>query len=120
MDGDVTSSCVKTAHFRVAPTVIKDIFSSVLGDPFHYMDRAKVPMHHSHNKAVFVALSRAWFVFEPVAYANVIAALKSDGLSEEQIETKLYFDLGYFLRRVPRLVLFAHFLAVLRHQLKFL
>ena len=120
VDGDVTSSCVKTAHFRVAPTVIVDIFSSVLGDPFHYMDRAKVPMHHSHKKAFVVALSRAWFVFEPVAYANVIAALKSDGLSEEQIETKLYFDLGYFLRRVPRLVLFAHFLAVLRHQLKFL
>ena len=35
-------------------------------------------------------------MFEPVAYSNVIAALKSDGLSEEQIETKLYFDLVTF------------------------
>ena len=50
---DGTSFCVKTAHLRVAPTVIVDKFSSILGDSFHHMDRAKVPMHHSHKKAFF-------------------------------------------------------------------
>ena len=34
-------------------------FSSVLGDPFHFMDRAKVRMHHGSKKGYYVALRRA-------------------------------------------------------------
>ena len=36
---------------------IRDRFSSVLGDGFHYMDRTVPPMHHDCKKAFFVALS---------------------------------------------------------------
>ena len=48
----------------------------------------QVPVHHEFKKAYFVALRRAWFVFDPVALAQVEAALKADGLTEEEIEAK--------------------------------
>lgn len=79
-------------------------YSSVLGDAFHFMDRPKVPVHHSHKKGFFVALRRAWFMFEPKAYESLIAALKADGLTDEEIKAKEYFEFDYFRKRVPRLV----------------
>jgi hypothetical protein len=36
-----------------------------------------------------VALRRAWFVFDPVALERVKAALKEDGLSDDDIEAKM-------------------------------
>ena len=63
-------------------------FSSVLGDPFHFMDRAKVRVRHGSKKGYYVALRRAWFMFDPVAYATLVEALKGDGLSDAQIEAK--------------------------------
>jgi hypothetical protein len=59
-------------------------FSSVLGDPFHYIQRAKVRMHHGSKKGYFVALRRAWFMFEPKAYDALVAALRVDSLTEAQ------------------------------------
>ena len=38
---------------------IRDVFSSVIGDNFHMMDRPKVPVHHSSKKGYFVALQEA-------------------------------------------------------------
>ena len=81
-----------------------DRFSAVLGDPFHFMDRPKVPVSHGFKKGYFVALRRAWFMFEPTKYAEVKAALKADGYSDEEIEAKEYYDFAYFRRRVPRVV----------------
>ena len=43
-------------------------FSSVIGDAFHFMDRPKVPVHHSSKKGYFVALRHAWFMFDPIAF----------------------------------------------------
>ena len=78
-------------------------FSSVLGDAFHFMDRPKAPVHRSSKKAYFVALRRAWYVFEPKVYAALVAALKADGLTDAEIEARGYCDFAYFRRRVPRL-----------------
>ena len=69
----------------------------MLGDPLHFMDRAKVRVRYSSKKGCYVALRRAWFMFDPVA-------LKGDGLSDAQIEAKEYYDFAYFRKRVPRLV----------------
>ena len=79
-------------------------FSSVLGDPFHFMDRPKVRVHHSFKKAYFVALRRAWFMFEPTGLAALLELLKLDGLSDKDIEHKMYYDFAYFRKRKPRLV----------------
>ena len=34
------------------PASINDTFSRVLGYGFHFMDRVKVPMHHSYKKNI--------------------------------------------------------------------
>ncbi|KAJ1626295.1 hypothetical protein T492DRAFT_878692 [Pavlovales sp. CCMP2436] len=72
-----------------APTgTIADKFSFVLGDAYHYMNRAKVPMHHSSKKG----------------YYRVKASLRASGMADEEIEAKLYHDVSYFRARVPRVV----------------
>ena len=76
----------------------------MFGDAFYFMDRPKVPVHHSHKKGFSVALRRAWFMFEPKAHESLIAALKADGLTDEEIKAKEYFEFDYFRKRVPRLV----------------
>jgi hypothetical protein len=55
----------------------------VLGDAFHHMDRAKVPVHHSFKNGFFVALRRAWFMFEPTAYEALKAKLRAGGLTDK-------------------------------------
>ena len=62
-DGPQCFGCdgnVKTPLDKVPAAPIRDVFSSVLGDVFHMMDRPKVPMHHSSKKGYFVALQEAW------------------------------------------------------------
>ena len=86
------------------PKEITDTFSSVLGDAFHFMDRAKVPIHHESKKGYFAALTAAWFIWDQKALKVAKAALRGDGLSDEEIESKLYFDLAWFRKRVPRVV----------------
>ena len=76
----------------------------MLGDAFHFMDRPKVRVHHSFKKAYFVALRRAWFMFEPTGLAALLELLKLDGLSDKDIEHKMYYDFAYFRKRKPRLV----------------
>ena len=46
-----------------SPSEIMNIFSSVLGNPFHAMDRAKVPVKHEAKKAFFVALRDAFLMW---------------------------------------------------------
>jgi len=46
------------------PDQINQAFSAVLGDPYHGMDRAKVPVQHEYKKAFKVALSWAWFQWD--------------------------------------------------------
>ena len=52
------------------------------------MDRCKVRVHHGSKNGYFVALRRAWFMFDPKAYDTLVAALKADGLTDKQIEAK--------------------------------
>jgi hypothetical protein len=47
------------------------------GDPFHYMDRAKVPVRHDAKKAFKVAFGDAFFVYEPVKLKEVEAVWKA-------------------------------------------
>lgn len=88
-----------------APSAIEDKFSSVVGDAFHFMDRPKVPIHHESKKSYFVALRDAWFAFDEVKLAELKDILESNGMSKEDIESKMYYDFDYFRKRVPRVVL---------------
>ena len=76
----------------------------MLGDAFHFMDRPKVPVKHCFKKGYFVALRNAWYIFNPEALAHLNAELAKDGLTEAEIEAKMYYNFAYFRKRVPRLV----------------
>ena len=80
---------------------ITDVFHSVLGDAWHYMDRVRVPVKHRLRKAYFVALSEAFFAWDPTHIEQTKAALWKDGKTDEQIESMLYYDVGFFLDCVP-------------------
>ncbi len=71
------------------PNEIRDTFRSVLGDAWHYMDRARVPIKHKFRKAYFVALSEAWFAWEPVALEQVKDAMRREGMTDKDIERKM-------------------------------
>jgi hypothetical protein len=84
---------------------IVDVFSAVLGDAFHFMDRPKVPINHPFKKGYLVALTNAWFAWDPVIFEKVKASLRLNGLTDREISDKLYYDVAFFRRRVPRVVL---------------
>jgi hypothetical protein len=86
------------------PGVVQDCSKRVLGDAFHFMDRPKVPINHESKKGYFVALRKAWFVFDPRVHEEVKSSLRKIGLSEDEIEAKEYYDFDYFRQRVPRAV----------------
>ena len=87
------------------PEQIEHKFSAILGDVFHAMDRTRVPVRHEYKKAYFVALMRAFFVWNQSSLDKVIEKLKQNGWSEEDVQSLLYFRPSFFRRRVERIVL---------------
>ena len=58
------------------------------------------------QKPYFVALMEAWFAWDPVKLKEARDRLKEiDGLSEEEIDDKMYFETYFFQKCVPRVVL---------------
>ena len=55
---------------------IKDVYSSVLGDIFHFMDRPKVPMNHELKKAYFHSLTEFFLSWDPLVLDKVNAVLR--------------------------------------------
>ena len=47
-----------------------DAFSNVIGDGFHFMDRAKVAMYHFFKKSYFVTYREYLFVWNLGMLAN--------------------------------------------------
>jgi hypothetical protein len=86
------------------PDDIVDKFLSVIGDAFHHMDHAKVPVWHEAKKAFFVGFRRVWFIMDPVSLAAVVAELKAEAKSEKDIENMMFFNFPYSRERVRRLV----------------
>ena len=68
------------------------------------MDRAHVPVHHELKKAYFMALSKAFLVFDPTMLQEVRRRLKENDpqLSEEAIARILYFKHEWLCTIVPR------------------
>jgi hypothetical protein len=98
------------------------LFSSVLGDLFHAMDRAKVGIHHPFKKGYYVALRDAVFAWDPLelealkhkmrvregfpwADLSGVAREKQAAAVESAITKRMYFDSKYFKDRVRRRVL---------------
>jgi len=87
------------------PSDIADIFSSVLGDIFHAMDRPKVPVKHASKKGYFVALQNAFFIWDEDQMAELRERMAKAGKTDEEIDSELYYNSKLFrgcvARRVP-------------------
>ena len=76
--------------------MFRDTFSACLGDAYHAMSRAKVPVKHEFKKPYFVALQQAFFAWKPDLLAEVKQVLGSNGFSNQDIEAKMYYDVDFF------------------------
>lgn len=89
------------------------LFRTVLGDMFHFMDRAKLPMHHEFKALFFRALRAASFIMVKEDVDNVKAVLQRK--PGESWEKKMAFDWQYIARRARRRVPPPH---ILYHRMK--
>lgn len=80
----------------------KKKYKSVLGDCFHFMDRAKLPTHHEYKALFFRALRAAMFILNKDDVAKVKKVLENKpGMSWEKALT---FNFDYIAARVRRTV----------------
>ena len=86
------------------PGTIRDVFSPVLGDVYHGMDRPYVPVKHESKKSYFVGLQNAFYEYDEDTMAELERHMRNDGLDNEQIESKKYYNSRLFLDCVPRKV----------------
>ena len=63
---------------------IKNKYSSVLGDVFHAMDRTKVPVKHEAKKAFFVALRKAYLMWNKSKIDGLEENMNAAGMTEEK------------------------------------
>jgi hypothetical protein len=87
-----------------SPETIQDKFSATLGDVFHAMDRAKVPIKHEAKKAYFVALRDAFLVWNPKKMAELEEMMRDSGMTDEEIQAQKYFNSRLFRDCVERKV----------------
>ena len=76
----------------------KSRYQTVLGNLFHFMDRAKLLMYHEYKALYFCSLRAAMFIMNKTDTEDVKQVLKSKpGTSWEK---KFAFDFGYLLKRI--------------------
>jgi hypothetical protein len=81
------------------PNNIIDIYSSVLGDGFHVIDRPKILMWHDSQNPYKVALQESVFAWDPGMMLDAEERLRGDGMRTKEIEAK-YFNFKFFWERV--------------------
>jgi hypothetical protein len=87
------------------PDDIEDRWSSVLGDPFHAMTRPKTRVKHEVNKPYFFALMNAFFAWDRKRMKEVKETLITNGWTDSDIETMIYYKPEFFRKRVERIIL---------------
>ncbi|GBO90611.1 hypothetical protein FisN_19Lh006 [Fistulifera solaris] len=92
------------------PKSIPICYSAVLGDIIHAIMRIKVPAKHECRKAYSAALVRAFLEWDPERLKEVKEALVKLGISEKEIEARLYYNIQWFAARVERRALPPHLL----------
>jgi hypothetical protein len=92
-------------HLDAPPDEIDDCFSAIVGDPFHGIQRPKVPIKHDCKKPYHVAAMKAWFAWDENKLKDVIATLKEKGWTDEDVKSKMYYSVDFFRELVERQIL---------------
>lgn len=92
-------------HLSPPPEKIDDCWSAVLGDGFHISKRIVAPLKDENVKAFQVAFVLAWYAWNPELLQEVADILLNEGISQEEIDARQFFDIRWFSRRVNRAIL---------------
>jgi hypothetical protein len=84
------------------PAKILDIYSSVLGDGWHLMDRPKIQKGHVARKPFKVALQDGLYVWNPNRTEHAERTLMQAGMGDKMIQGKKYFNVKFFRVRCGR------------------
>ena len=83
------------------PSMIVDAHSVALGSGFHAHNQFVVPMHHSHEKAFFVALSEAFCAWDEHDMETLVKKLEMlHEMTKREIPMWRHFRRRFFARRV--------------------
>eukprot|EP00956_Cyclotella_meneghiniana_P034536 scaffold105890_cov72-Cyclotella_meneghiniana.AAC.1 len=81
---------------------IQDVYSPLLGDVFHAMQRPYVPVKHEAKKGYFVALQNAFFVWNKDQMDELTNKMILSGLTNDEIEKMKYYNSQLFINCVER------------------
>ena len=78
---------LKCEHLTDAPDrAIKDVYSAVIGDPWHGMDRPYTPAKHDAVKMYSVAFSEAMFCWDKSKLGELERHMRDSGMTAIEIE----------------------------------
>lgn len=81
---------------------ISSLCRTVLADTFHFMDRAKLPMHHEYKALFFRSLRAAIFIMSKSDVDDICEVLRhKEGTSWQY---KMAFEFEYIAKRVRRII----------------
>jgi hypothetical protein len=89
-------------HLDAPPDEIDNYFSAIVGDPFHAIQRPKVPIKHDYKKPCHVAAMKAWFAWDKNKLKDVTAALKEKGWTDEDVQSEMCCSVDCFRELVER------------------
>jgi hypothetical protein len=81
---------------------IEDVFSPLLGDVFHAMQRPYVPVKHEAKKGYYVALQNAFFVWNESQMEDLVSKMMKSGMSIDEIEKMKYYNSRMFINCIER------------------
>ena len=84
------------------PDEISDKYSPVLGDIYHAMNRPYVATKHDAKKGYYFALQNAMYVYDENTMAELVRRMEADGMTNDDIESKRYYNSRMFNKCVPR------------------
>ena len=85
-------------------------YSVVMGDILHAIMRMRVSTKHECRKSYSAAIVRAFLEWDPERLREIKASLHDLGVTDREIEARLYYNIQWFASRVERRALPSHLL----------
>ena len=85
-----------------SPDEIQDVYSPLLGDIFHAMQRPYVPTKHEAKKGYYVALQNAFFVWNESQMEDLVSRMNAAGVTGDEIEKMKYYNSRFFINCIER------------------
>ena len=78
------------------PGDIRDVFSPILGDLYHAMNRPYVSTNHEVKKSYYCGLQNAMYIPNSTKMAELERRMIASGMTKDQIESMKYYNSRFF------------------------